>query len=53
MRALQLLLALTAVLSLSGCELIATVFEVGVWVGVIAVLVLVGLVALLISFFRR
>jgi hypothetical protein len=53
MRALQFLLTLAVVLTLAGCEVIATIFEAGVWVGVIAVLVVIGLIVFIISTFRR
>jgi hypothetical protein len=53
MRALQFLLVSIAVLALSGCEVIGTIFEAGIWVGVIAVLVVIGLLAFLVSLFRR
>lgn len=53
MRAVQFFLMLAAVLPLAGCEAIATIFEAGVWVGVIAVLVVIGLIVFVISMFRR
>jgi hypothetical protein len=52
-RALQVLLLVLFSVTLAGCEAIATIFEVGVWAGVILVAVVVLLVALIASFFRR
>ena len=53
MRALHLLLIVLAAALLGGCEAIATIFEAGMWVGIIAVLVVIGLVAFIASLFRR
>lgn len=49
---LFLLAALT--LTLSGCELAGDIFEAGAWTGIIAVVLVVGLVLWLVSkLFRR
>jgi hypothetical protein len=53
MPALQLLLVLFAALTLGGCEAIATIFQAGMWVGVIGVLVVVALVVFIVSLLRR
>jgi hypothetical protein len=53
MRLLQVLVTLFATLALAGCEVIGTIFEAGMWVGVILVLVIVGIVGFVISRFRR
>lgn len=46
------LMASVAVL-LPGCEAIGTIFKGGVWVGVIGVIVIIALLGLLVSVFRR
>lgn len=53
MRAWLLLFLLTAASLLSGCEAIRTVFEAGLWVGVIGALILVGVIWLVMSLLRR
>jgi hypothetical protein len=53
MPVLQLLLVLFVALTLGGCEAIATIFEAGMWVGVIGVLAVVALVVFIVSLFRR
>lgn len=53
MRAIQLAIALTAMLALGGCEVIATIFEAGMWVGIIIVVAVLALVGLVVSRFRR
>ncbi len=40
-------------LSLSSCELIGDIFEVGVWVGILMVAAVIGLVIWLISRFMK
>ena len=45
----MLWLALIAALLSSGCELAGGIFKAGVWVGVLAVVVVVGLVLMLLS----
>lgn len=40
---------LALLISLSSCELIGDIFKAGVWVGVLAVVVVIGLVFFLIS----
>jgi hypothetical protein len=52
-RALQVLLLVLLSVTVAGCEAIYTIFEVGVWAGVILVVVVVLLVAFIASFFRR
>lgn len=47
------LLAAVAVLTLAGCEAIGTIFEAGVWVGVIVVIGIVAIIAVVLSIFRR
>jgi hypothetical protein len=49
----RLLLASAALLLLGGCEAIGTIFEAGVWVGIIVVLGIVAIVAVIASLFRR
>jgi hypothetical protein len=49
---LLLLLALSTTL-LAGCDAIATIFQAGAWVGIVMAIVVIGLVALLFSVFRR
>lgn len=53
MRAHRLLLLFLVALTLSGCEAIATIFEAGVWVGVILALIVLGIVGFIASRFRR
>ena len=53
MRALQLLFTLAVAFTLAGCEVIGAIFEAGMWVGVIAVLVVIGIIVFVISSFRR
>jgi hypothetical protein len=42
-----------AALALSGCQAIGTIFEAGMWVGIIAVIAVVAVVAVIASMFRR
>ena len=51
-RWLQLATLLLVLAFSAGCELVGQVFEAGVWVGVIVVLVVVGIVGFLISKMR-
>ncbi|MFU8814425.1 MAG: hypothetical protein ACNA7W_03705 [Pseudomonadales bacterium] len=44
---------MAAVFTLAGCEAIGTVFEAGVWVGVLVVIAIVAIVAVVVSLFRR
>jgi hypothetical protein len=53
MAAARLLLLLAVVLLLSGCEAVVSIFEAGVFIGVIGVLVILGLIAFVVSMFRR
>lgn len=52
MRALQVLLLCFITLTLPGCEAIATIFEAGVWVGMIGVILVLALIAFVLSRFR-
>lgn len=47
------LLLVALVLPLSGCEAIATIFEAGVWVGVLGVVLVLALVGFVLSRARR
>ena len=47
------LLLLLLVLPLSGCEAIATIFEAGMWLGVIMVLLVLAVVGFIVSKVRR
>lgn len=52
MKKLQLgvwLVVFTLMISLSGCEVIGGIFKAGVWVGILAVVALIGLVVFVIS----
>jgi hypothetical protein len=53
MRALLLVLLAAITGLLSGCEAIGHIFEAGVWVGVIGIIVVVALIGLLVSVLRR
>jgi hypothetical protein len=44
MRALLLLLLVLATIPLAACELIGDIFQAGVWVGVIFVVMIIGIV---------
>jgi len=50
---IQLPLLIVATLSLTGCEVIGTIFEAGVWVGVIAVVLVLAVIGFIVSRFRR
>ena len=43
--------AITALITLPGCSAIESIFKAGVWVGVIAVVAIVGIIALLFKSF--
>jgi hypothetical protein len=45
--------ALATLVALAGCEAIGTIFEAGVWVGVIVVIGIVAIIAVIASIFRR
>jgi hypothetical protein len=51
--ATRALLALAVLSTLAGCEAIGTIFEAGVWVGVVIVIVIVAVVALIAGILRR
>jgi hypothetical protein len=51
--AIRLSALVAAVLMMSGCEAIGTIFEAGVWVGVIVVIGIVAIVAVIAAMFRR
>lgn len=53
MRHVWVPLLLILSLTLTGCEAIATIFEAGVWVGIIIVLVVLGLIGFVVSRVRR
>ena len=46
---IALTLLVISTLTLAGCELVGDIFETGVWVGVILVILVVGLVVWLFS----
>lgn len=52
MRMLQLVSLLLLTLSLSGCDTIFAIFEAGLWVGVIGVLIVVAIIAFVVSKMR-
>jgi hypothetical protein len=43
-RSLTLAALFLATISMSGCEAIATIFEAGVWVGIIIVVIILALI---------
>lgn len=47
-----LLLILTASLALGGCEVIKGIFKVGLWAGIILVLLIIGVIWLIVRMFR-
>ncbi len=53
MRGLVLLLIVLSTLILGGCEVIGDIFQAGVWVGVILVVLILAGVAFLASKLRR
>ena len=52
-RVLLLMLLVVATTFLPGCRAIATIFEAGMWVGLIMVVVVLAVVGLLVSLVRR
>jgi hypothetical protein len=52
MRALPFAAIAFLALLLSGCEAIGTIFEAGVWVGVIVVVLLIAIVGFIVSRLR-
>jgi hypothetical protein len=46
-------LVLAMLATLAGCEAIGTIFEAGVWVGVIIVIAIVAVIALVAGILRR
>jgi hypothetical protein len=52
MRALLLLLVLLSTLFLSGCEVVGDIFQAGVWVGVVMVVLILAGVAFLVAKLR-
>ena len=53
MLSIRLVLASIAALALAGCEAIGTIFEAGVWTGVIGIVVIVAIILYVISRSRR
>jgi hypothetical protein len=53
MKKIHLLLILSLLMCLSSCSAIEGIFKAGVWVGVIAVVVVILLLVWLISAFRK
>jgi hypothetical protein len=52
-RRASLLLLLVLVVPLSGCQAIATIFEAGMWIGVIMVVLVLAIVGFIVSRVRR
>jgi len=52
MKKLNVLLFVLAVIALSGCSVIGGIFKAGAAVGIIAVLVVIGILIWIISLFR-
>jgi hypothetical protein len=50
---LKLFLSVIAVALLGGCEVIGTIFEIGMWVGIMIVLAIVALIAFVVAKLRR
>jgi hypothetical protein len=50
---LKLLLAVAAAATLAGCEVIGTIFEIGMWVGIMIVLAIVALIGFVVAKLRR
>jgi uncharacterized membrane protein YkvI len=48
-RTLAFILLVISTMTLAGCEIIGNIFEAGVWVGVILVVLVIGLVVWLLS----
>lgn len=53
MRFFQFLMVIVATLTLTGCEVIGAIFEAGVWVGIIAVVLVLAIIGYVASRFRR
>lgn len=53
MKKFNLLLLLAAITALSGCSVVEGIFKAGAVVGVIAVLVVIGIIIWIISMFRK
>lgn len=49
MRPIQLLIVLLLAFALPGCEAIGSIFQAGMWVGVIGVLLVIGIIAFIVS----
>jgi len=49
----QALIIVLLAMALAGCEAIGTIFEAGIWVGVIMVVIVLGIVGLIASKLRR
>jgi hypothetical protein len=52
LRWLLLTLVLLSTLTLGGCEVVGGIFKAGVWVGVIAVLVIIGGIGFIVAKLR-
>ena len=52
-RLIQILLATLASLTLAGCDVIGDIFQAGMWVGVILVVVVIVLIGWIVGKFRR
>lgn len=52
MRSIPFLLVLLLTLFLPGCEAIVSIFEAGMWVGLIGALLVVGIIAFVVSKMR-
>lgn len=52
MKKLNVLLFVLAVIAMSGCSVISGIFKAGAAVGIIAVLVVIGIIIWIISMFR-
>lgn len=53
MRGLLLILVCLATLTMAGCEVIGNIFQAGIWVGVILVVLILAGVGFLVSKMRR
>lgn len=53
MRTLPLITIATLLTLLTGCEAIGNIFEAGIWVGVIGVVVVVAVIGLIVSALKR
>lgn len=53
MRTATLWLAIVVPLLISGCDLIGGIFKAGMWVGVLAVVVVIAIIVWIASRFRR